>query len=72
MNNDKRTGVIKRGLARIWGVTDKYLWGTAAGKLVVGAVLALALAPIAPPALIAALAEPTNQILDALSEDPLQ
>lgn len=71
MSDDKKTGKLKAALARVWGITDKYLWGNKAGTLVIGAVLALALAPFLPAPAISALAEPANQILDALSEDPL-
>lgn len=71
MSDEKKQNQIKRALSRIWGITDKYLWGNTAGKVVIGAVLALALSPVLPAGAIAALAEPANQILDALSEDPL-
>lgn len=68
--DDKQVGRVRTALRRVWGMADKYLWGTPAGKVLCGALLALALAPIAPAPMIAALAEPANQIMDALSEDP--
>lgn len=69
MTEEAKTNRAKAALRRVWNVADKYLWGTAAGKILCGAVLGLLLAPVAPAPVIAALAEPANQILDALSED---
>jgi hypothetical protein len=61
---------LKNRARLAWAIADRYLWGTSAGKLVIGAVLGVALGPVLPAPVIGALTEPVNQILDAVSVDP--
>lgn len=57
--------LLARPFVAAWGVADRVLFGNPAGKAVVLAVL---VAVSVPAPLAASLAEPVNQVLDALTD----